>query len=86
MGYVTTTLAGFSGLLWLLAIILFVVGTFITITTEKGEMTFGNLGIILLMYVTYSQMWLAVAAYGMVMFIKETVLKREVKWYKTERF
>lgn len=86
MSYVTTTLAGFSGLLWLLAIILFVVGTFITITTEKGEMTFGNLGIILLMYVTYSQMWLAVAAYGMVMFIKETVLKREVKWYKTERF
>lgn len=86
MGYVTTTLAGFSGLLWLLAIILFVVGTFITITTEKGEMTFGNLGIILLMYVTYSQMWLVVAAYGMVMFIKETVLKREVKWYKTERF
>lgn len=86
MGYVTTTLAGFSGLLWLLAIILFIVGTFITITTEKGEMTFGNLGIILLMYVTYSQMWLAVAAYGMAMFIKETVLKREAKWYKTERF
>lgn len=86
MGYVTTTLAGFSGLLWLLAIILFVVGTFITITTEKGEMTFGNFGIIILMYVTYSQMWLVVAAYGMVMFIKETILKREAKWYKTERF
>lgn len=86
MGYVTTTLAGFSGLLWLLAIILFVVGTFITITTEKGELGIGNIGIILLMYITYSQMWLVVAAYGMVMYIKETVLKREAKWYKTERF
>lgn len=86
MGYLTTTLAGFSGLLWLLAILLFIVGTFITITTEKGEMTLGNVGIIMLMYITYSQMWLFVAAYGMVMFIKESVLKREAKWYKTERF
>ena len=86
MGYLTTTLAGFSGLLWLLAILLFIVGTFITITAEKGEMTLGNVGIIMLMYVTYSQMWLFVAAYGMVMFIKESVLKREAKWYKTERF
>lgn len=85
-GYIHTTLAGFSGLLWLLAIVLFIVGTFITITTEKGEMSVENLGIIALMYVTYAQMWMVVAAYGLVMYIRETLLKREAKWYKTERF
>lgn len=85
-GYIHTTLAGFSGLLWLLAIVLFIVGTFITITTEKGEMSLENLGIIALMYVTYAQMWMVVAAYGLVMYVRETVLKREAKWYKTERF
>lgn len=85
-GYVHTTLAGFSGLLWLLAIVLFIVGTFITITTEKGEMSVENLGVIALMYITYAQMWMVVAAYGLVMYIRETLLKREAKWYKTERF
>lgn len=37
LGYVYTTIAGFSLLLWVLAIILFVVGTFITIITEKDQ-------------------------------------------------
>lgn len=85
-GYVSTTLTGFSPMLWGLAIILFILGTYISVTTEKGEMTLGNIGIIMLMYVTYSQLWMAVAAYGLVMYIRESVLKKEVKWYKTERF
>ena len=38
---------------------------------RKGEMTLENILIIALMYITYSQMWLVVAAYGMVMYIKE---------------
>ena len=44
--------------------------------------------IIALMYITYSQMWLVVAAYGMVMYIKENVFHKQTqtKWYKTERF
>ncbi|MBP2098462.1 glycosyltransferase family 2 protein [Enterococcus rivorum] len=86
LGYVSTTLAGFSPLLWLLAVLLFILGTYISVTTEKGEMTLGNIGIIMLMYITYSQMWIAVAAYGLFMYIQESVLKKEVKWYKTERF
>lgn len=86
LGYVSTTLAGFSPLLWLLAVLLFILGTYISVTTEKGEMTVGNIGIIMLMYITYSQMWIAVAAYGLFMYIRESVLKKEVKWYKTERF
>lgn len=86
LGYTRTTIAGFSLFLWVLAIILFVTGTFITIITEKGEMRLSNLWIILLMYVSYCQMWMVVAAYGLYTYLKDLVFKREVKWYKTERF
>lgn len=62
LGYVTTTIVGFSSFLWVLAITLFVVGTFITLVTEKGEMKLSNIWIIfLLMYVSYCQMWMIVA-------------------------
>lgn len=86
LGYVSTTIASFSAFLWLLAIVLFVVGTYVTLITEKGEMNLSNLWIIALMYVTYSQMWLVVAAYGLYNYLKDLLFKREVKWYKTERF
>ncbi|MCR8842200.1 glycosyltransferase family 2 protein [Paenibacillus sp. SC116] len=86
LGYVHTTIAGLSMFLWLLAITLFVTGTFITIITEKGEMRLSNLWIILLMYVSYCQMWMVVAAYGLYAYIKDQIFKREAKWYKTERF
>ncbi|MBB6733096.1 glycosyltransferase family 2 protein [Cohnella zeiphila] len=86
LGYVTTTLASFSSFLWLLAIVLFVVGTYITLITEKGEMNLSNLWIIMLMYVTYCQLWMVVAAFGLYNYFKDLVLKREAKWYKTERF
>lgn len=86
LGYVKTTIAGFSSFLWLLAIVLFIVGTFVTLVTEKGEMRLSNLWIIMLMYVTYCQLWMIVAAYGLYNYVKDIVFKREVKWYKTERF
>ncbi|TCM92651.1 cellulose synthase/poly-beta-1,6-N-acetylglucosamine synthase-like glycosyltransferase [Paenibacillus sp. BK033] len=86
LGYVHTTIEGLSFYLWILAITLFVVGTFITLITEKGEMHPSNLGIILLMYVTYCQMWMLVAANGMFQYLKDVIFKREAKWYKTERF
>ncbi|MBP1991830.1 glycosyltransferase family 2 protein [Paenibacillus eucommiae] len=86
LGYVHTTIASLSTFLWFLAILLFVVGIFVTLTTEKGEMTFSNLAIILLMYVSYCQMWLAVVVYGMYHYVKDVIFNREVKWYKTERF
>ncbi len=85
-GYLTTTLQGFSNSLWLLAIfVIYFSVLFVSITTEKGEMTLENILIIALMYITYSQMWLVVAAYGMVMYIKENVFfinKHKQKWYK----
>ncbi|MBR2570283.1 MAG: glycosyltransferase family 2 protein [Paenibacillus sp.] len=86
LGYVHTTIAGLSSFLWLLAVILFVTGTFVTLITEKGEMRLSNLWIIMLMYVSYCQLWMVVAAYGLYNYIKDSIFKREVKWYKTERY
>ncbi|MEI6100540.1 MAG: glycosyltransferase family 2 protein, partial [Eubacteriales bacterium] len=65
---------------------LFVLSTFVSLITEKGEMRASNIFIIILMYVTYSQMWIAVALWGFIYFLTDVVFKRGTKWYKTERF
>lgn len=86
-GYITIHAPSFSNLLWLLAIILYVVSVFLSITTEKGEMKLSNIFIILLMYLIYTQMWLIVAFKGMYLYIKEQIFHIETtQWYKTQRF
>ncbi len=86
VGWAHTTLAGFSNLLWFLAILLFILGTYLTISTEKGEMNLSNMAVIVLMYFTYSKMWMVVAAWGLYKYITDVLFRRETKWYKTERF
>lgn len=86
LGLVSLNIAGFSNILWFTAIILFVLGTYVSLTTEKGEMNLSNLGVIFLMYFIYCKMWMLVAIYGFGMYIRDVVLKKEVTWYKTERF
>lgn len=86
IGWIHLNLAGFSTALWGMAILLFLIGTFVTLSTEKGEMNLSNLLIIALMYFTYSKMWMAVAAYGVYKYIEDIVKKKETTWYKTERF
>lgn len=86
LGLITMTLASLSILLWMMAIFLFTITVFITLTTEKGEMRLSNLFITLLMYFTYCKLWMVVAAYGLVQYLIDIVLKRKAKWYKTERF
>lgn len=87
-GYITIHVPGFSNTLWLLAVVLYVMSVFVSITTEKGEMKWSNILIILLMYVVYTQMWLFVALKGMYLYIKESVfhLESATKWYKTQRY
>lgn len=85
-GLVSTTIQGFSNLLWFTAFIMFVLGVFISLTTEKGEMTVSNLFIIALMYVTYCQLWIVVTVYGVFQYFKDRIKKQDSKWYKTERF
>nr|WP_089120613.1 glycosyltransferase family 2 protein [Secundilactobacillus pentosiphilus] len=80
------TLQEDSGAIWLAAILMFILSTFMAVTTEKGEMTLANLGIVSLMYFIYSQMWLAVAIYGMVGYTREQIFHQQAQWYKTKRY
>ncbi|MGL5616833.1 MAG: glycosyltransferase [Sarcina sp.] len=73
-------------LLWILAYILFVLEIYVTLAIEKGEITIQNLILVPIMYFTYCQLWLLVSIYSLYQFIKDTILRREAKWYKTERF
>ncbi len=72
--------------IWILSYILFVIQVSITLSMEKGESNLSNIFLVGLMYFTYSQMWLFVAIKGMVGYFSDAIYKREVKWYKTERF
>lgn len=73
-------------LIWILSYVLFIVEVSISLSMEKGEASLKNMLIVALMYFTYSQMWLIVAIKGIIDYIKDVIFKREVKWYKTERF
>jgi cellulose synthase/poly-beta-1,6-N-acetylglucosamine synthase-like glycosyltransferase len=85
-GLVSTSIQGFSNLLWFTAFVMFVLGVFIALTTEKGEMSVSNFFIIALMYVSYCQMWIIVTVYGVFSYFKDRIKKQDSKWYKTERF
>lgn len=77
---------GYSLILWIMAYLVFDLSIFIAISTEKGELNLNNCITILIMYFTYCKLWGIVAALGFYNFIKDIIFKREVKWYKTERF
>ncbi|GFR36307.1 hypothetical protein TCEA9_21190 [Thermobrachium celere] len=69
-----------------MAYIMFVLEVSISLSLEKEEFTFNNIMLIFLMYFTYCKLWGIVSAQGLYSFIKDRVLNREHKWYKTERF
>ncbi|CDI48891.1 N-acetylglucosaminyltransferase [Clostridium tetani 12124569] len=72
--------------LWILAYLLFILEVGLTLTLEKGESNFKNIALIPIMYFTYCQMWMIVSIKGMFQYFFDNLFKREVKWYKTERF
>ncbi|WP_392486798.1 glycosyltransferase [Haloimpatiens sp. FM7315] len=78
--------AGNFFVLWLLAYVLFVLEVSLTLTMEKGESNIRNLALVPVMYFTYCQLWMLVALKSIFLYIKDTILKKETKWYKTERF
>lgn len=77
---------GYSFILWIMAYFVFCLSIFIAISTEKGELNLNNCMNIFIMYFTYCKLWGVVAGLGLYNFIKDIIFKREVKWYKTERF
>lgn len=86
LGLVTVHVKGYVLTIWIMALSVFVLSLLVCISTEKGELSFKNFIVIILMYFTYCKLWGVVAAFGFYNFIKDTIFKREVKWYKTERF
>ncbi|MGL5477452.1 MAG: glycosyltransferase [Clostridium sp.] len=86
LSLITLHLSGYSLFFWILAILVFILSIMVAISTEKGELTIKNTFIIFLMYFFYCKLWAVVAILGFYRYIKFTLLKREVKWYKTERF
>lgn len=85
-GFIKTTILGYSLLLWFMAYVLFILSILLAASIEKGELKWSNVLITPLMYFTYCKLWSIVAAVGLVSFFNDFMLKREVTWYKTERF
>lgn len=86
LGLISLNIGGYELALWVLAISVFTLSLLVCISTEKGELNFKNLILIILMYFTYCKLWSIVAAYGFYNYIRDIIFKRETKWYKTERF
>lgn len=80
------TLSGNFFVIWLLSYILFILEVGITLTLEKGEGHLKNLLVVALMYFSYCQLWVVVAIRGINLYIRNSILNRETKWDKTERF
>ncbi|MCH3964840.1 MAG: glycosyltransferase family 2 protein [Clostridium sp.] len=79
-------ISGYSIILWIMAYSVFSLSILIAISTEKGELTFSNFLVTLLMYFTYCKLWSIVAALGFYSYLEDVIFKKEFKWYKTERF
>lgn len=80
------TVGNVALVLWILAFLLFLAEVMIALSIEKTEMNSKNFLYVILMYFTYSQMWIILVVYSLFLEIKRVVFKQEVKWYKTERF
>lgn len=73
-------------ILWVLAFFLFLTEVMITLSIEKDQLTVTNFFYVILMYFTYSQMWIVLVIYSLFLELKRLFTKEEMKWYKTERY
>lgn len=85
-GVIHLNIQGYGSILWIVAILMFILSIMVAISTEKGELTFKNVCIIFLMYFIYCKLWALVAVLGLYNYIMDIVFKRKVTWYKTQRF
>ncbi len=85
LGFAHATLGGFSTLLWAMAVLVFVLNVLITLAVEKNEFNMTSVLLTVLMLFTYSKLWVLVVLNAIFQNVCDAVLKRETKWYKTER-
>lgn len=80
------TVGNVSLVLWILAALLFLGEVMVTLSIEKSQMTWKNFLYVMLMYFTYSQMWIILVLNSLYLETKRMFTGEEVRWYKTERF
>ncbi|TFE31688.1 glycosyltransferase [Cohnella luojiensis] len=86
LGVVEMTLPGPFILIWLLAYMLFIIEIMITLAIERTELTLKNFFIVILMYLTYSQLWIVLVIRSLWLHIRSVIRREEFKWDKTQRF
>lgn len=79
IGYVSFFLIG-------IGFLLFIIEEMLTLSIEKGQLTLKNMLIVIVMYFSYSQLWLGLVIYATYLELKRITLKQEIKWDKTKRF
>jgi cellulose synthase/poly-beta-1,6-N-acetylglucosamine synthase-like glycosyltransferase len=72
--------------LLIIGFLLFVTEELLALSMEKNQLTIKNTAVVLIMYFTYSQMWLCLVVYATFLELKRVLFKQEVTWYKTKRF
>src|SRR5690606_27254314 len=82
-GWIEVTLPGPFLLVWLLAYVLFVIEILVALAIEKTELTFRNFVIVLLMYLSYSQLWLLLVFRSFILHANASLLLEGVIWDKS---
>ena len=75
-----------SYVLLIVGFLLFVTEVCLALSIEQKQLSFKNFFVVLFMYFTYSQMWLFLVVYSIILEAKRILFRQEAKWYKTERF
>lgn len=86
LGITDLAVTGPFGIIWLLAYVLFIAETYISLSLERGEGNLENLGLTAIMYFTYSQLWIILVFRASYMLLKRSFSANSgFQWYKTER-
>ena len=86
LGISHITLTGPFIVIWLLAYVLFVAETYLSLSLERGEGTWQNFLRTAIMYFTYSQLWLILVFKAAFLLLKRAFSRdKSFHWYKTER-
>ena len=72
--------------LLIIGFLLFLMEVCLALSMERKQLTAKNFMVIVLMYFTYSQLWMFLVIHATFLELKRVFLKQEVKWYKTQRF
>lgn len=80
------TIGTVSYVLLITGFLLFVTEVLLALSMEKKQLTIKNTFVVLLMYFTYSQLWVILVLCATFLEVKRVLFKQEVKWYKTQRF